>query len=73
MISNNDIYSRTLPYVKKHKAERKIQREKKKKKEEWKEKILMTQERAKKTRERITRGESPSARLVKQRATKGSQ
>ena len=37
LISNNDIYSRTLPYVKKkkkHKAKRKIQREKKEKKEE---------------------------------------
>ena len=38
-----------------------------------KEKILMTQERAKKTGERITRGEPPIPRLVKQRATKGSQ
>ena len=27
--SNKDIYSRTLPYAKKHKAERNIQREKK--------------------------------------------
>ena len=29
MISNKDIYSRTLPYAKKHKAERKLQRERK--------------------------------------------
>ena len=33
----------------------------------------MTQERVKKTRKRITRGESPSPKPVKQRATKGSQ
>ena len=33
----------------------------------------MAQERTKKTGERITRGESPSPRPVKQRATKGSQ
>ena len=74
MINNNDIYSKTLPYGKKKlKAERKIQREKKEKKEEWKEKLLMTQERAKKTWERITKGESSSPRPVKQRATKGNQ
>ena len=29
LISNKDIYSRTLPYAEKHKVERKIQREKK--------------------------------------------
>ena len=54
-----------------HKAERKIQMEKKEKKEKEKEKkkILMTQKRAKKTRERITRGESPGPRPVRQRAT----
>ena len=33
----------------------------------------MTQERAKKTWERITKGESSSPSPVKQRATKGSQ
>ena len=33
LISNNDVYSRTLPYAEKHKAERKIQKEKIKKKE----------------------------------------
>ena len=48
-----DIYSKTPPYAEKHKAERKIQREKKEKK-------LSTQERAKEHRKRITRGESPS-------------
>ena len=75
LISNNDIYSRTLPYAKIHKAEGKYKgkRKRRKKKEERKEKKLVTQERAKKTRERITRGESPSPRPVKQRATKGSQ
>ena len=29
LISNKDIYSRTLPYAEKHKAERKLKREKK--------------------------------------------
>ena len=33
LISNKDIHSRTLPYAEKHKAERKIQREKKEYKE----------------------------------------
>ena len=33
LLSNNDIYSRTLPYAKKHGAERKLQREKKEKKD----------------------------------------
>ena len=39
-ISNKDIYSRTLPYAEKHKAARKIQIGKKKKREKRKEKIL---------------------------------
>ena len=73
MINNKDIYWITLPYAEKHKAERKIQREKKEKntkgkereKRKRKEKILNTQERAKEHRERITRGESPNPRLVK--------
>ena len=34
LISNNDIYSRTLPYAEKHKAERKIQREGKREKKD---------------------------------------
>ena len=29
LIGNKDLYSRTLPYAKKHKAERKLQRERK--------------------------------------------
>ena len=68
MISNNDIYSRTLPYAKIQKAERKYKgkRKRRKKKEERKEKKLVTQERAKKTRERITRGEFPSPRPITQ-------
>ena len=41
-ISNKDIYSRTLPYAEKHKAVRKIQIGKKKKREKRKEKILNT-------------------------------
>ena len=73
LIRKKDVYSRILPYAKTHKAKRKIQREKKENREKRKEKILITQERAKKHRERITRGESPSPRPVKQRATEGSQ
>ena len=72
-LSNKDIYSRTIPYAKKHKAERKVQREKKEKKEKRKEKILITQERVKEHRKRIARGESPSLRPIKQRATERSQ
>ena len=59
-ISNKDIYSRTLPYAEKHKAARKIQIGKKKKREKRKEKILNTKERAKEHRERVTGGDSPS-------------
>ena len=32
LISNKDIYSRTLPYAENHKAERKVQRERERKK-----------------------------------------
>ena len=46
---------------------------KRKKKKEGKERILITQERAKEQREGITRGESPSPRPVKQRATERGQ
>ena len=46
---------------------------KRKKNRKRKEKILNIQEGAKEHRERITRGESPSPRPVKQRATKKSQ
>ena len=73
MINNKDIYSRTLPYAEKHKAERKLQREKVKKKEKRKENILITHEIAKEHRERITRGEFPSPRPVKHRAIERSQ
>ena len=48
---------------------KKLQREKIKKKE----KILITKERAKEHRERITSGESPSPRPVKKGATERSQ
>ena len=65
LISNKDIYSRTLPYAEKHKAERKIQIEKIKKREKRKEKIVNTKERAKEHRERFTRGDFPTPRLVK--------
>ena len=72
-ISNKDIYWRTLPYAKKHRAERKIQKDKIKRTEKRKEKILITKERAKEHRERVTRGESSSSRPVKQRAIERSQ
>ena len=68
LIGNKDLYSRTPPYAEKHKAERKIQREKKECKRERKEKKLSIQENYE-HRERITRGESPSPRPVKQIAT----
>ena len=73
MISNKDIYSRTLPYAEKHNAERKLQREKIKKKEKRKEKILITKERAREHRERISKGEPPSPRPIKKGSTKRSQ
>ena len=50
---------------------RKKEREKRKK--EGNERILITQEGAKEQREGITRGESPSPRPVKQRATERGQ
>ena len=73
MISNKDIYSRTLPYAEKNKAERKIQIKKIQKREKRKEKILNTKERAKEHRERVTRGDSPNPGPVKQGATERSQ
>ena len=73
LISNKDIYSRTLLYAENHKAERKLHREKIKKKKKIEGKILITKERAKAHRERITSGESPSPKPVKQRATERSQ
>ena len=82
-ISNKDVYSRKLPYAEKHKAEKnykkrrekkKIKKKKKKeKKDRKKEKILITKERAKKHRERITSGESQSPRPVIKGATERSQ
>ena len=48
-------------------------KEREKIKKEGKERILITQERAKEQREGITRGESPSPRPVKQRATERGQ
>ena len=46
---------------------------KRKKKEKRKERKLITQERVKEQRERITRGESSNPRPVKQRATERGQ
>ena len=64
-ISNKDVYSRKLPYAKKHKAE-KDYRERKGKRKKKKKKLLITKERAKEHRERITSGESSSPRPVKE-------
>ena len=61
---------------KKHKAERTIQIEQIKKREKKKKErgeTLNAKERAKEHRERVTRGDSPSPRPVKQGATKRSQ
>ena len=49
MISNKDVYSRKLPYAKKHKAE-KDYRERKGKRKKKKKKLLITKERAKEHR-----------------------
>ena len=65
MISNKDVYSRKLPYTKKHKA-KKDYRERKGKRTKKKEKLLITKERAKEHRERITSSESLSPRPVKE-------
>ena len=66
MIGNRDLYSRKPPYAEKHKVGRKIQRVQR----DREEKKLSTQERALEHRERVTRGESPSPRPVKQSPTK---
>ena len=65
MISSKEVYSRKLPYAKKHKAG-KDYRGRKGKRTKKKEKLLITKERAKEHRERITNGESPSPRPVKE-------
>ena len=54
-------------------GQRKIQKDKIKRTEKRKEKILITKERAKEHREKITRGESPNPRPVKKGATEGGQ
>ena len=54
-------------------GQRKIQKDKIKRTEKRKEKILITKERAKEHREGVTSSESPSPRPVKQRATERSQ
>ena len=65
MKSNKDVYSRKIPYAKKHKVE-KDYKERKGKRTKKKEKLLITKERAKEHRERITSGESPSPRPIKE-------
>ena len=54
---------------KNHKTERKDKEERTKRRK----KVLITKERAKEHMERITSGESPSPRPIKQRATERSQ
>ena len=66
MKSNKDVYSRTLPYAKKHKAEKDYRERKGKRTKKKKEKLLITKERAKEHRERITSSESLSPRPVKE-------
>ena len=73
MISNKDVYSRKLPYAEKHKAEKNYKERREKKKDRKKEMVLITKERAKKHRERITSGESQSPRPVIKGATERSQ
>ena len=73
MISNKDVYSRKLPYAEKYKAEKNYKERREKKQDRKKEKILITKERAKKHRERITSGESQSPRPVIKGATARSQ
>ena len=66
LISNKDIYSRNYLMQKNIRQREKYNgREREKRKKEGKERILITQERAKEQREGITRGESPSPRPVK--------
>ena len=65
LISSKEVYSRKLPYAKKHKAG-KDYRGRKGKRTKKKEKLLITKERAKEHRERITSGESPSPRPIKE-------
>ena len=57
-------------YIQEHYLMQKVIRQRKKLQ---KEKILITNERAKEHRERITKGESPSPRPIKKGATKISQ
>ena len=74
LISNKDIYSRNyLMHKNIRQREKNDGKEREKRKKEGKERILITQERAKEQREGITRGESPSPRPVKQRATERGQ
>ena len=72
MISNKDVYSKILPHAENHKVEIKITKKKKDDKKQ-KEKILITKKEAKKHKERITRSESLSPRLIKKGATERSQ
>ena len=57
-------------YIQEHYLMQKVIRQRKKLQ---KEKILITNERAKEHRERITKGESPSSRPIKKGATEISQ
>ena len=66
-ISNKDVYSKSYLM---HKGIRQIKYYRKRK--EKTKKILITKERTKKHRERITRGESPNPKPVKKGATERS-
>ena len=66
-ISNKDVYSKSYLM---HKGIRQIKYYRKRK--EKTKKILITKERTKKYRERITRGESPNPKPVKKGATERS-
>ena len=67
MISNKDAYSKRYLMQKEHKADQRLQKRNEKTK-----KKLITKERTKEQRERITRGEFPSPRPAKKRTTKRS-
>ena len=69
LISKKDVYSKSY-LMKKHKAEQRVQ--KKKQTETNRQKKLITTERTKEQKERITRGESLSPRPIKKKTAKRS-
>ena len=80
MISEKNIYSRSLSHenIRQNREYREGNKQKRKELEKNKKtnranKKLITKKRTKEHRDRITRGESPSPRLIKKRATKISE